>query len=657
MQHSNSETNGEKGVGDYRLDEASSRIRDYVVNGTVFGDTDVLLGLYTGKLDPTSGLPDGFGRLEYTSGAYDCKVYEGNWSNGEWDGYGQVSVTDGGFYEGEFLSGRFHGEGNLTYSDGAKYSGNFVRGERSGTKCTMNFNDGSMYRGVFVNDYPRDGFYTFPDGGYIQTKWIEKQGIDGCDESYLGGNYSSLPNGWKVLIHSAQPYYVNVRNGTSQWERPPVEYRTSRWERLPVEYIGTTNGTPLMHFASRLHRLISYGIVKDAKDALIPMMVVGAVMLANRSVFSRMCLTQRFITDFWYGFTFIPAKLVTMLTNSNLGRAIDVMMTVATVFLLIMLLVSIEINDGESEGAEVAGNHLTNSTISNTASSSGIAGRNVLLVTLVEVASVFSMLSLSLFEVPLLLLVKAPAMIALEGAYRVYRWLLFFGKSNGSFVDVARWYANAKHMISTWVLTPPEHSTNSILTDPSYRVCFTAPLVEEFQFRYTFDKIWHGLGFLISKLMRYVGVNKAASTTTTTTTTTVAALCAGCDVPMPNRLGLGCPRPVWVYFSCLYFGLYHVINWLNVDHDNKTVAFSTDIMSGRGQALYGAAMQCLFATAIAYFLLSPLYLERGFAASFGAHAFWNGMMCVLVDRKAITAEMSASNEVTKDCKVVFATKN
>ena len=268
MQHSNSETNGEKGVGDYRLDEASSRIRDYVVNGTVFGDTDVLLGLNTGKLDPTSGLPDGFGRLEYTSGAYDCKVYEGNWSNGEWDGYGQVSVTDGGFYQGEFLSGRFHGEGNLTYSDGAKYSGNFVRGERSGTKCTMNFNDGSMYRGVFVNDYPRDGFYTFPDGGYIQTKWIEKQGIDGCDESYLGGNYSSLPNGWKVLIHSAQPYYVNVRNGTSQWERPPVEYRTSRWERLPVEYIGTTNGTPLMHFASRLHRLISYGIVKDAKDAL-----------------------------------------------------------------------------------------------------------------------------------------------------------------------------------------------------------------------------------------------------------------------------------------------------------------------------------------------------------------------------------------------------
>lgn len=42
-------------------------------------------------------------------------VYEGEYKEGWYHGYGKLKMDNGVVYEGQFFKGQFHGEGNLIY--------------------------------------------------------------------------------------------------------------------------------------------------------------------------------------------------------------------------------------------------------------------------------------------------------------------------------------------------------------------------------------------------------------------------------------------------------------------------------------------------------------------------------------------------------------
>lgn len=47
-------------------------------------------------------------------------VYEGEYKEGWYHGYGKLKMPDDTIYEGEFVKGQFHGEGKLLYPNVTK---------------------------------------------------------------------------------------------------------------------------------------------------------------------------------------------------------------------------------------------------------------------------------------------------------------------------------------------------------------------------------------------------------------------------------------------------------------------------------------------------------------------------------------------------------
>ena len=154
-------------------------------------------GTYTGSISNTSGMPHGFGRLEYDKAG---RWYEGDWRRGRWTGNGRLSNGDGDFYEGglkgdhkhgrgvmKFADGRiFDGEykngqmveGKMTYQDGSTYTGGWVDGMRHGRgRCV--FTDQSVYDGEFrEGEFFGRGKMSWSDGGWYDGEWYngEMQG-------------------------------------------------------------------------------------------------------------------------------------------------------------------------------------------------------------------------------------------------------------------------------------------------------------------------------------------------------------------------------------------------------------------------------------------------------------------------------------------------
>ena len=55
--------------------------------------------------------------------------YQGEWVDGQWQGYGHVTTLEGTIYLGQFEANQKHGYLVAIYRDGAKYQGNWVDGK------------------------------------------------------------------------------------------------------------------------------------------------------------------------------------------------------------------------------------------------------------------------------------------------------------------------------------------------------------------------------------------------------------------------------------------------------------------------------------------------------------------------------------------------
>ncbi len=96
---------------------------------------------YTGTM--VNGQKEGQGTRSYSDGS----SYTGAWAHGKKEGFGTYTYPDGVRYAGTWVGGQKDGPGTLTYLDGASYAGTWVKGKKEGLG-TYTFPDGSSYAGL-----------------------------------------------------------------------------------------------------------------------------------------------------------------------------------------------------------------------------------------------------------------------------------------------------------------------------------------------------------------------------------------------------------------------------------------------------------------------------------------------------------------------------
>ena len=86
-------------------------------------------------------------------------IYEGDFVNGKFEGYGHYKMSNGDNYIGQFKNGYFEGKGQLTDKKGNVFNGNFVRGQKDGFGLIVKSNgetiEGKYKNGIFfkiIND-------------------------------------------------------------------------------------------------------------------------------------------------------------------------------------------------------------------------------------------------------------------------------------------------------------------------------------------------------------------------------------------------------------------------------------------------------------------------------------------------------------------------
>lgn len=98
-------------------------------------DGEFLAGLFHGKGKFVSG---------------DSGTYDGDYAQGYMDGRGVLTYPDGSRYEGEFVANQFEGKGRLVYTSGDIYEGDFSKSEMNGIG-KWRYADKSIYIGQVSN--------------------------------------------------------------------------------------------------------------------------------------------------------------------------------------------------------------------------------------------------------------------------------------------------------------------------------------------------------------------------------------------------------------------------------------------------------------------------------------------------------------------------
>ena len=77
-------------------------------------------------------------------------IYEGDFLNGKFEGYGHYTMSNGDNYIGEFKNGLFDGKGQLTDKKGNVFDGNFIKGKKEGFGLIIT-NKGEKIEGKYKN--------------------------------------------------------------------------------------------------------------------------------------------------------------------------------------------------------------------------------------------------------------------------------------------------------------------------------------------------------------------------------------------------------------------------------------------------------------------------------------------------------------------------
>ena len=182
-------------------------------------------GVYSGSLCSKNHVPEGYGLIRYHKGG---RAYEGDWVNGNWDGFGTLVVAGGDRFDGHFKEGRKEGEGKMVFVDGRVFEGRFLQDQMREGK--LHFTDGSKYEGMLMEG-KRNGYgrYDFSDESHYEGQWKDDQ-MDGRGNMrwndggfYMGDWAGGLQHGKGVEV---LPNGIERHNGL--WDQGcPVHNHTT----------------------------------------------------------------------------------------------------------------------------------------------------------------------------------------------------------------------------------------------------------------------------------------------------------------------------------------------------------------------------------------------------------------------------------------------
>ena len=119
---------------------------------------------YTGEF--VEGKRQGRGKMVFEN----FDTYEGDWLNGEMDGFGTYKFWDKSkdqfskqIYDGQFKHGVREGVGIMKYSNGDVYNGNWQNNYRTGDGICY-FADGCVFQGLWKFDKMIRGVFRRPNG-------------------------------------------------------------------------------------------------------------------------------------------------------------------------------------------------------------------------------------------------------------------------------------------------------------------------------------------------------------------------------------------------------------------------------------------------------------------------------------------------------------
>ena len=119
------------------------------------GTERLISGVYVGEYK--DGNRNGRGSFTFSDG----RQYIGEWKDNDRNGQGALTFISDDWYVGKFKDNKFNGQGTFSFSNGNKYVGEFKDNERNGQGVVYNFGgvviqSGFFEKGVLVNSFALD---------------------------------------------------------------------------------------------------------------------------------------------------------------------------------------------------------------------------------------------------------------------------------------------------------------------------------------------------------------------------------------------------------------------------------------------------------------------------------------------------------------------
>ena len=116
----------------------------------------------------------GYGKYTWADGT----VYEGNFKDSVYHGYGKMTWANGDIYEGNWKDNVNHGYGKMTWANGDIYEGNWKDDVKYGYG-KITWANGDIYEGNWKDDVNHGyGKYTWASGNTYEGNWYKGEMVD-----------------------------------------------------------------------------------------------------------------------------------------------------------------------------------------------------------------------------------------------------------------------------------------------------------------------------------------------------------------------------------------------------------------------------------------------------------------------------------------------
>lgn len=98
--------------------------------------------------------------------------YEGNWKDGQLNGFGKCIKANNSVYEGEYLNGEKDGNGIITWANGNKYEGGWKDGNKHGFGKDI-FINGKKWEGEYFHGKKKEDI-VIPKDQALEVDWKDQ---------------------------------------------------------------------------------------------------------------------------------------------------------------------------------------------------------------------------------------------------------------------------------------------------------------------------------------------------------------------------------------------------------------------------------------------------------------------------------------------------